>query len=245
MEGVALMRQWARMTLVMVSVLAGALAMPGTSHAGPAYGFVGIQIQGIDKSLAEILDLPDENAILVRDVAADGPGAAAGLRRGDLILSVNGKPTAHADLLKLMQTTKPGDTLTLVIRRNGKEQAIQIPLADWHDSWAITRGAFATLPTHGITLSALTGKLKERFRDKFALRWGTTGVLVTIVDAKKAGEDISLVPGDVILQINQQDVWLPKQFTVKLAEAKKKGKKQVLLMIQRPSGYYYMLFPIR
>ncbi|GAB6054419.1 hypothetical protein JCM17960_32390 [Magnetospira thiophila] len=239
------MRPSLRLIVMILGIHLGVLGTSGMVMAEPSFGFIGIQIQGVDKELAEILDLPDDRKILIRDVAADGPGAQAGLRRGDLILTVNGAPTTHPDLIKIMQASKPGDVLALKVRRNGKELDLKVTLAHWEEAWDVERGAFATLPTHGITLSALTHKLRERFLDKFALRWGTTGVLVTIVDAKIAGEDISLAPGDVIMQVNQQDVWLPKQFIDLIDAARSKGKKLVLLMVQRPSGYYYMRFPVR
>jgi hypothetical protein len=63
----------------------------------------------------------------------------------------------------------------------------------WLQPWLISKGSFTTIPETGLTLSALTQKVRERF----GLRWGSTGVVITLFDPNKA-EGIDLRRGDLI-----------------------------------------------
>ena len=76
-----------------------------------------------------------------------------------------------------------------------------------------------------------------------ALRWGSVGVLVTLVDPER--KDIGLRRGDLITQVNQDDVWKPEQVVAKYKAAKKAGRKELLLLIERVNGFHYMLLPVR
>ncbi len=234
-----------RSPLLSLCMLCLVVLTPHGAAAGPGYGFIGLQVQGtMDDRMAEALAIDADAGVLVLDVAPDGPAAAAGVRRGDLIVAVNGNRVRYAGLIRAVQETAPGDRLRLTLRRAGGTVGVTVATTAWKESWYVQERAFASLPGHGLTLTTLTGDVKEKFRDRFALRWGTTGVLVTIVNQEVLGERMSLRPGDVIVQVNQDDVWLPRQVMDKLQAAKADGRGYLLLLVQRPSGFYSILLPV-
>ena len=108
------------------------------------------------------------------------------------------------------------------------------------EKWRVSKDAFATLPAVGLTLSAVTGKVRK----SFALRWGSNGVVITLVDKTKA-QNMDLKPGEVILQVNQDEVWKPDQVIAKYRQAKKKGGKHLLLFVDGIGGYRFSLLPVR
>ena len=84
-------------------------------------------------------------------------------------------------------------------------------------SLKIDRDATGHLPEAGLTMVALTPKM----RNCFPVRWGATGVLVTLIDEGKAS-GIGIKRGEVIRQVNQEDVWLPERVIARYKRAKRR-----------------------
>jgi len=112
-------------------------------------------------------------------------------------------------------------------------------LGEWTELWNLTKTIVASLPEAGLTLATLTQKMRKGF----GLRWGSVGVVVTLVDPDRS--DIGLRRGDLITQVNQEEVWKPDQMIAKYNAAKKAGRKEILLLIERVNGFHYMLLPVR
>jgi serine protease Do len=177
---------------------------------------------------------------LVRDVVLGGASDKAGFKRGDLILKFAGKriDTFNA-IVKAVGTTKPGQTVKVAILRNGKLMTLTLTLGKRTAPWLIKKSAVASLPASGLTMASLTQKLRKGF----GLRWGSIGIVVTLVDPDRT--DIGLRRGDLIVQVNQKDVWLPDQLIAEYKAAKKAGRKELLLLVERVNGYRFMPFPVR
>ncbi|MBF0358876.1 MAG: PDZ domain-containing protein [Magnetococcales bacterium] len=68
--------------------------------------------------------------VVIKGVAANGPGDKAGLKAGDLIISINGQAVVSpASLIKMISNFKPGDLVILAITRKGQDKSIQIKMA--------------------------------------------------------------------------------------------------------------------
>jgi serine protease Do len=68
-------------------------------------------------------------------------------------------------------------------------------------------------------------------------------VVVTLVDPDRT--DIGLRRGDLITQVNQEAVWEPAQLVAKYKDAKKAGRKELLLLIERVNGFHFMPLPVK
>jgi serine protease Do len=92
------------------------------------------------------------------------------------------------------------------------------------------------IPHIGLTVSALTPETRERFDISDDAR----GVLVTEVDPKGAAAEKGIAPGVLIVEINQIEVNNPAELLAKVEEAKKAGRKTVLLLIDTEAGMRYV-----
>ncbi len=68
--------------------------------------------------------------------------------------------------------------------------------------------------------------------------------MITLIDPEKS-TDMDLQRGELILQVNQDTVWLPEQVLAKYREAKEKGLTKILLLVEGTSGYRFSLLPVR
>jgi serine protease Do len=227
--------RWAIMLAICATVM---LSSPPTVSA--ERGFMGMQVQGISPRIAAALGVESASGVLIKDISIDGPASNAGLRRGDLIISMQGTEIDTFErLLQISGKWNAGDKIDVVLWRAGKEENVNMVLSAWPASWVITDNAFAAQPDLGLTFAALTPKLRERL----GIRWGSTGFLVTVSNDQFAGAT-PLRRGDVVTQINQQSVWEPSQFLKAYADAKKSGHAHLLMLVERADGFKYMLQPV-
>jgi len=92
---------------------------------------VGISTQTMNLALARSFGLPQPRGVLVLSVDPSGPAAAAGLRTGDVVLSVNELPLHDPDELPVMVAqAQPGDVLHMTVWRDGQEQRTLVALAE-------------------------------------------------------------------------------------------------------------------
>jgi serine protease Do len=205
-------------------------------------GFVGLQIQGLSPAMAAALGLEAPRGVLVRDVAQGGPADKAGVRRGDLIVEFDGRPVATLEaLVPIVQATPIGKKVPVVVTRGADRTPINLEIGPWPEAWRVSQSAFHLFGEAGVTVSTLTDKVRERF----GLRWSARGAIVTLVDPEKAGKVTDLKPGEVIVQANQEDVWLPAQLADRVARAKAQGRAHLLLLVEGADGFRYSLLPVR
>ena len=229
----------ARASLVLITCILVFPLSIGISWAET--GFSGMFLQGLDKRTATALEMAEPEGVLVRDVAVGGPANMGGVLRGDLIINYAGKEIGKLkELVLVAGKTKPGQKISMAVVRAGKEVQLKLILGEKPLSWRITKGAVLSIPAVGLTLAAMTAEIRKRFN----MRWGSTGVLVTLIDENHAGRQI-LERGDLITQVNQKDVWKPKQLLREYNEAKVHGRERILLLIERAGSFHYLLLPVR
>lgn len=214
-----------------IVIAVAALCPPSPAAAGEA-GFTGMQVQGITPEVASALGREKADGVLVRDVALNGPAGRAGVLRADLIVRFAGHDIdSFESLISAVGTIEAGQEVPVSVVRRGRVVELTLKAGKRPQSRNIAKGSFAAIPEAGLTLAALTAKVRRNF----ALRWSTVGVLVTLVEAEKAaGSD--LLRGEVIVQVNQEDVWDPRQVAARLKEAREQGRASVLLLVEGHTG---------
>jgi serine protease Do len=94
-------------------------------------GYAGVAFQELTPDLARAFSLPDTHGAVVTALDPDGPGTEAGLRRGDVVVSLRGRPVASDDELRTqMSRLKPGDRAALGVVRNGRRMEIEVVLRE-------------------------------------------------------------------------------------------------------------------
>jgi Do/DeqQ family serine protease len=165
---------------------------------------LGVTAQTIDSSLARSLGLDDVRGALVSDIVSGSAGERAGLRRGDVILAVDGDPIADSNALRnRIASTKPGTSVELTIVCDGRERKLNPTLGELELTGDRAGSAAASEDRSGFGLS-VEPLTKDRARD---LGVSTdSGVIVNAVAADSAAADAGFRAGDVIEQVDGKAV---------------------------------------
>ncbi|HET6546781.1 MAG TPA: DegQ family serine endoprotease [Rhodanobacteraceae bacterium] len=193
-------------------------------------GMIGVQIQNVDRALAQSLGLPRTGGALVNKVTPGSGADKAGVRVGDVILSYNGRDiVSSADLPPLVGVTKPGSTAQLGVFRDGRTLTLPVTVGELpteNNEIASVRGGRQAGPSNplGIVVEDLTAEQRKQ------LDLRNEGVLVTAVNGP-AARRAALRPGDVILMVGRKPVKSASDF-----DAAVKGVKpgeSVMLLVRR------------
>ena len=93
-------------------------------------GYIGVEVQDLTKELAESFKLTNTKGALIAGVLKDGPADSAGIKPGDILIAVAGKPvTSSSDMLNLIAVLSPGQTATFKILRNQEERSFNISIS--------------------------------------------------------------------------------------------------------------------
>jgi serine protease Do len=152
--------------------------------------------------------LKDRRGAVVAAIQSGGPADKAGVEPGDVILDVNGKRIADRDqLVQEIVGLKPGTTVPIRVLRNRQERTLNVTIGELNldaeaDREARTEGEDAEGTGFGITLGNLTADRARRS----GVPAETAGAFVIDVDPNGPAARSGLQPGDVILQVNRQEV---------------------------------------
>lgn len=195
-------------------------------------GMLGVGIQDVTSELAENFGLKEVRGVIVNSVTPNSPAAKAGLKQGDVILSLNGANIGDGNELRnKVSATAPNTEVTVGYLRDGKEQTAKVTLGEFENKNAVkdknsNSGDEVQQGKLGVTLQPLTPQIAQQL----GLKGITEGLVVADVQAGSPAEDAGIAQGDVILQVNRQDVKTVDD--VKNAVAKSKNN-SVLLLINR------------
>jgi serine protease Do len=206
------------------------------THGKVVRGYLGLIPQDVTPTLAKQFGLSQPGGALVGDVQPDTPAAKAGLKRGDVILSVNGQPVNSANDLRLrISQTAPGTTVKLGVSRDGKRTDLNVSLGELPEKVAQEGGGNENGPggLQGIQVQNLTPDIAQQLQ----LAAGTKGVVVTAVDpSSPAAGDLDR--GDVIQEVNHKPVSNIEEYRQAIAAA---GNQAVLLLVNRGGGTQYVV----
>jgi serine protease Do len=179
-------------------------------------GYIGVAIVGVDQTMADAIGLKEAKGVLIQSVNAGSAGAAAGLKEGDVILSIDGRKTdAPNELQSYIATRHIGDVVTVKVFRDGSTFEKKVTLKGRDDAKESTSdgagreeesstasrdgGKTLDLPSVGMTVRALTEEEKKQL--KLA-----QGVLITSVEEFGEAFNRNLRRGQVILEADKKPV---------------------------------------
>jgi len=134
-----MMRRWSAVIAVffVLATAAPAVAQVEQRRAPSQQGYLGVELRNLTREEAQALRLPTSGAAAVTKVEAGSPAGSAGLRRGDVLLEIDGKPAASAaQVLKLIAGKTPGAAVALRILRQGRLKAGLVKLGAKPDDMA-------------------------------------------------------------------------------------------------------------
>ena len=154
-------------------------------------GLLGIRGMEMSADIAKAFNLNVQRGAFVSEVLPGSGSAKAGIKSGDVITSLNGKPlNSFAELRSRIATTAPGAKVKLGLLREGKPMDVEVTL---DKSTSSTASAQLIIPAlQGASLS--DGQAKN----------GTKGVVISSVEKASPAAQIGLHKDDVIIGINRQ-----------------------------------------
>ena len=192
-------------------------------------GWLGVIVQTVTPDLAKSFGLDQKEGALVADIDAAGPAAAAGIRKGDIIVAFNGTPIKEMDQLPLLVAQTPvGSKGELTIIRDGKKISKAVEIGELKDEERIAQADEGGSDDIGMELSDITDALARRYNIEEA-----EGVLVTYVEPASPAAQAGVRPGDVITQVNRKDILNLEDYNKCLSDARKQKKDKILLLIAR------------
>jgi serine protease Do len=168
------------------------------------HAFIGIQISDVTPDNAKFFHMNKAEGALVSDVQADAPGAKAGLRTGDVITEIDGKPVTDAGQLQMIVGQKrPGDTIHLEVERDSKPTSVVVTLETLGgDKGAETANADHGKGRWGLSLADLTPDVRNEVQVESSVH----GAVVEDVKPGSPADNAGLQRGDVIMEVDRKPV---------------------------------------
>jgi serine protease Do len=213
------------------------------AHGKVSRGWLGVQIQEVTPAIAASLGLHGEHGAIVAVVAPDSPGAKAGLKQGDVILSFNGSEvTQLRDLPRLVAAMTPGSAAALAIWRNGQTSELHTTLGEAPENprVALAAGEKSGGEDQGKALGMHFSELTNDLRRELNVGHDVHGVVVSGIDSGSLADTLGLARGDVLVSIDQQPVRTPEEAARQLKEIASSPKKTALLLLNRHGVTQYV-----
>jgi serine protease Do len=191
------------------SNLARSMAEQILSNGKVVRGYIGLHVQPLTPEIVEALGLKDNRGVLVNQVNENSPAERAGLKPGDVLVSLDGAPLSDGGQYRTRAAlAQPGVSVTLGVLRDG--QRLELPVRVGRLNEEAVQSAEAARSV-GLTVRAPSADEARRLKDVKA-------VVVTAVAPRSLGERAGLHPGAVILEVNRKPVGSPGEFAAALGE---------------------------
>ena len=207
-------------------------------HGKVVRSYMGVTIQSVNPDIAKAFGLSHGGGALVGDVSPNSPASKAGLERGDIVTELNGKPVESSDQLSVdISQMAPGSVAHLKIVRNGKEQNVDVTLAEFPDNQqsAQEEGQQGQKPVvQGLQVENLTSDIARQL----GLPASSYGVVVDQVDPDSPAAAAGVNRGDVIQEVNHKPVHNVREYRQALSGA---GNQPVLLLLNREGTTHFVI----
>ncbi len=98
-------------------------------------GYLGVGVETVTSAVQQQDGSSRSNGALVASIDGSGPAAQAGIRQGDVIVSIDGVPVSQGeDVVNLIAQKQSGDTVSVTVERNGQSLTFRVTLAERPDS---------------------------------------------------------------------------------------------------------------
>ncbi len=211
------------------------------STGGVRRGAIGVSFRN-ETNPALLRSFGADHGVVIQSVEAGSPAERAGLKMGDVILSVNGKPIYSGDeLVAIVSDSEIGRKLHVEFMRDRKSQSTEIEVGDrsrivadrrgrGEDEGGEEQGAEGGGGILGVAVRGLTREQAQEIAGQLHLE-SRRGVVVTEVKAGEFASDLGVQRGDVILEINHKVITAVEDFN--RAQGELKSGSDVLLLIAR------------
>jgi len=163
---------------------------------------MGVSISDVTPENAKFFDMKKAEGALVTQVQPDSPAATAGLKTGDVITQINGKPVPGASELQMaVGLMSPGDKVNLTIAHNGQTEDKTVTLAPLNENNETASNSMHGKARWGIGIQNLSPDV----RSDLQIPDDVKGAVVTNVVPGSPADNAGISRGDVIMQVDRKD----------------------------------------
>ncbi|EQB05183.1 hypothetical protein L485_03425 [Sphingobium baderi LL03] len=212
-------------------------------------GYLGVRIQPVADDLAEALGIPHRRGAFVQSVEPGNAADKAGVRPGDVIITVDGKEvSAGQSLSYLIANTDPGERIPIALIRAGKQMTVHVTLDlrpkesqlagqsfepgrsdDRSGGPSQDQSEAAVLKALGLSVQPLTARIARQL----GMSEKTQGLVIASVDSSSDAAAKGLRRGDVVLSANNRPVTSAGDLESRIEAARRASRGALLLRVQR------------
>jgi serine protease Do len=213
-------------------------------------GWIGARIQPITDDIAESIGLDKARGALIASIDPASPATQAGLKPGDVILSYDGKPVDRSrQLPRLVADSAPNKPVKLAIWRDGKEVEATLTVVPYDPNrpQPQPQPPAPEQPKPPPTTDALglkLAKVSPELRKQFSLPEGLRGLVIVEVPQNSPASSQGLRAGDLVVAAGATPISSPEEMQQQVAVAKKAGRKNLLLRVEREGNFRFITLPI-
>ena len=210
-------------------------------------GFLGIGLAPVDDDLADAIGLEENRGEIIQSVQDDSAADRAGLRAGDVIVSVAGQPVTRDQTVSfLVANIAPGDTVPITVLREGRRVAVNATLGKRPSEQEIAQQGQTFDPDSeepmdpaqsdemiAEKLGLQVVELNAQIRRSLGVSADTQGLVIGAVDPNSDAARKGLRRGDIILSANYEDVGTIEALRQAVNTAEAENRDAVLLRIHR------------
>ncbi len=191
-------------------------------------GRLGVAIQPVTKELARSFKLDEATGAIIINLEKGGPAERGGARIGDVVLEWNGEVIDEPnELPRRVAASKPGSLAHMTLWREGKRQTIALRVGEVPQEDAAAATKQEPAKQEDVRLGMAMRELTPNERKVLGVEYG----LVVVDVAERSGPGNTILPGDVIVGVNQRPFSSKEEFE-QLIGARKKGE-MVALLVRR------------
>jgi len=207
-------------------------------------GWLGVKIQPVTEEIAETLNVHPARGALVAGVDDRGPAKPGGIEPGDVIIKFDGQDIKEMhELPRVVADTPVDKVVEVVVLRKGQEitKSIKVGRLEDTDRLAAATPDKKDAPPQdktvvqkalGLNLADMNDDLRKRYKIKDTVR----GVVITGVDSGSPAAEKRLSPGDVVVEVAQEEVKSAADLQQRIDKLKKEGRKNVLVLVSSAEG---------
>jgi serine protease Do len=215
-------------------------------------GWLGVRIQRVTDEIAENLKLGKTTGALVASITDGSPADKGKLKSGDVILKFDNKEVSNMNALpRIVAETEIGREVDVEYWREGKRDKTKVAVGELQEDQVASaaessadtpgpKGEELAIKGMGFSVAALDSSARQRFR----LKEQTKGVVISNVEQDGPAAEKGLRPGDVIVEISQEEVSSPGDVRKKVDEARERGRKSILLLVEGQGGLRFVALQV-
>lgn len=199
-------------------------------------GWLGVYLHSVNRKEAAEMGLDAVKGVVIDSVFSGSPAAQAGLKAGDLVIGFNGQSVANGNQFSvLVSTVRSGQAVPIEVRRDNEIMTFEANIVDRESFQASILSpdqpsAPAAINWQGMHLVTLTREVAEELNIPHV-----PGVIVADVTHGSPAYRASIVPGTIILQVNNEPVETVEELRGR-ADSKGARKDRISLIVQEPDG---------